>query len=313
MSSFAICLNAIAPLFLMMATGYGAKRAGIIHESDVARINAISFKIFMPMMCFYNVYDGELSSVLRPRLLLFTAIAILVEFALSWIFAARFIRDKASRGVVVQGLYRSNYMIVGLPFALELAGDGALGAAIMVGAVTIPLFNILAVISLEVYHNGEKPRIGGLLRDVAKNPLIIGTFVGLIFLLLHVRLPAVIESAVRDMSKVTSPLMLFLLGAFFHFDGFKRRLAPLIAVCAGRLLVLPAFMLTIAALLGFRGNDFVPLIALFASSTATASFTMAQQMGGDAELAGDIVVLTSALCVVTLFGWGMILKAFALY
>ena len=62
------------------------------------------------------------------------------------------------------------------------------------------------------------------------------------------------------------------------------------------------------SLLGFRGVELVSLLGVFASSTAIASFTMAQQMGGDAELAGDIVVSTSALCSFTLFGWSLLFK-----
>ena len=64
--------------------------------------------------------------------------------------------------------------------------------------------------------------------------------------------------------------------------------------------------------MGFRGVELVSLLGIFASSTAIASFTMAQQMGGDAELAGDIVVWTSALCSFTLFGWSLLFKLLAL-
>ena len=67
--------------------------------------------------------------------------------------------------------------------------------------------------------------------------------------------------------------------------------------------------LGLGALLGFQGVAFVSLIGVFASPTAVNSFTMAQQMGGDAELAGDIVVSTSALCIVTMFAWSVLFKA----
>ena len=67
--------------------------------------------------------------------------------------------------------------------------------------------------------------------------------------------------------------------------------------------------LTAAFLIGIRGVGFAGLISVFASATAIASFTMTQQMGGDAELAGDIVVSTSALCIVTMFAWSVLFKA----
>ena len=312
MNSLLICLNAIVPLFLMIAAGYLAKRVGIIREEQIPGMNAVAFKVFMPLMCFYNVYSSDLSSVIRPGLMLFVALGILAEFALSWIAGTRITADKPRRGVVIQGLYRSNYLILGMPFAAGLVGEGSLGTAAMVGAVAVPLFNVLAVVALEI-HSGGKPALGTVLRSIVKNPLILGTAAGLAALLIKLRLPGAIESAVRDMSRVTTPLMLFLLGAFFRFDGSKSHRRELITVCAGRLIVIPAVMLTIAALLGFRGIEFVTLIAVFASSTAVASFTMAQQMGGDAALAGDIVVMTSALCSFTLFAWSLLFKSLGLF
>ena len=82
----------------------------------------------------------------------------------------------------------------------------------------------------------------------------------------------------------------------------KRKLFFGIAVTA-------ALLLTAAFLIGIRGVGFAGLISVFASATAIASFTMTQQMGGDAELAGDIVVSTSALCIVTMFAWSVLFKA----
>lgn len=80
-------------------------------------------------------------------------------------------------------------------------------------------------------------------------------------------------------------------------------------MCLVRLFLMPALLLTAAFLIGIRGVGFAGLISVFASATAIASLTMTQQMGGDAELAGDIVVSTSALCIVTMFAWSVLFKA----
>ena len=74
MNSLQICARAILPIFLITAAGYAAKRAGLIREEEVSRFNALAFKVFLPVMCFYNVYTSELSSALRPGLMLFTAL-----------------------------------------------------------------------------------------------------------------------------------------------------------------------------------------------------------------------------------------------
>ncbi len=311
MNSLLICLNAIVPIFFIIAVGYLAKRVGIIRETEVPRMNAVAFKVFMPVMCFYNVYHSELSASVRPRLFLFTFCAIMAVFGASLLFAIRCVRERSRRSVVTQGLYRSNYLILGVPFVAGLMGEDKLGAAAVMGALVAPTFNVLAVILLESY-NGKKPGVGKLALDIAKNPLILGSLGGLLFLVTGVVLPAPLETAVRDMSRVSNPLLLFLLGAFFHFGDAKEHWRELAAVTLGRLIVIPAIALSAAIALGFRGADLATLTAVFASSTAVASFTMAEQMGGDAKLAGNIVVMTSACASFTLFAWSLLFKSLGL-
>lgn len=302
-----LCLSAVLPLLLVVAVGYAAKRAGFIREQDVPRANKWAFTVFMPLMCFYNIYTSDLSSALRPRLIVFTIGAILAVYALSVLFAARAVKRRESRSAVIQGLFRSNYVILGLPLAAGLSADGDIGVAAVLGAVVVPIFNALAVVTLEVYR-GEKPDGKKLLLDILRNPLILGSAAGILFLALGVRLPEIIEKPVRDLGRAASPLMLFLLGAFFSFRVKGGARGYLAAVCLGRLLVVPALTLSCAALLGFRGIELISLLAVFASPTAVASFTMAEQMGADAELAGNIVVSTSFLSAFTLFGWSFLLK-----
>lgn len=311
MDNLILCLSAILPILLLAALGYTAKRAGLIREEDVPRANKWSFAIFMSLMCFYNIYTSDLSSALRPRLIVFTLLAILAEYALSFL-CTRGIKEPARRGVMIQGLFRSNYAILGLPMAAGLAAGGDIGVAAVMGAVVVPCFNVLAVITLSLF-NGSKVELRKLLLGIARNPLILGTAAGLLFLLLKIRLPQVLKKPVQDLAKAASPLMLFLMGAFFRFrsDRATRKAASL--VCVGRLLVIPALILGLAALLGFRGVELITLLAVFATPTAVASFTMAEQMGGDAELAGSIVVTGSFLSAFTLFVWSFLFKMLNFY
>ena len=310
MESFVVCLNAVLPIFLLMAAGYAARCFHLLDRADVEKINRIVFRAFMPVMVFYNLYSSDLSSAMRGSLLGYAAIGVLAEYLLSLGYALLFVKEHSRRGVVIQGLYRSNFVIIGLPIAESLVG-GDLGPVAMLLAVVIPIFNILAVITLAVF-NGKKPGLKEVMLDILKNPLIIGSVAGIAALLAGLRLPAPLEKVVSQMSGATSPVLLFLLGAFFQFKGMRSHMRELAAVCAGRLVVFPALFLGLAVAIGFRGVELVSLTGVFASSTAIASFTMAQQMDGDAELAGDIVVWTSALCSFTLFGWSLLFKLMGL-
>lgn len=307
MENFLVCLNAVAPIFLLMALGYAVKCLGYLGREDVEKLNKLLFNIFMPVLMFQNVYNSDLSSAFRPRLLAYAVTAVMAAFFLGILFARVTARERRQKGVLVQAVYRSNFVIIGMPIAQSLTGDADLGPVAILLAVVIPLYNVLAVIVLE-YYNGEKPDAGKLLLGILKNPLIIGTLAAILALLLPFRLPAAVLSVTGQMAQTAGAFLLVLLGAFFRFDGMRRRIRTLLLMSAARLVVIPALFLGLAAALGFRGVELAAMLGIFASAMATSTFPMAQQMGGDAELAGDGVVLTSALCPFTLFFWCLIFK-----
>ena len=311
MKNLLVCVNAVLPIFLLLVVGYLSRILKLVDDGDVRKINRLMFKIFMPAVMFYNVYNSDLSSAVRPKLMLFTVLAVLGAFLLSCLVARWAVKERNQKGVFIQGVFRSNFVIIGIPIVSSLMGDVDLGPVAVLLAVVVPMFNVLSVVILE-YYNGQKADLKKILLEVLKNPLILGTLAGILAVALKVRLPAFLESAVRQLSQAASPVLLVMLGAFFQFDGLSRYRRELSLVCLGRLVVIPAIFLGLGALLGFRGVEMAALLGVFASSTAVNSFTMAQQMGGDAELAGDIVVATSALCSFTLFGWGLLLKSLGL-
>ena len=311
MKNLLVCVNAVLPIFLLLVVGYLSRILKLVDDGDVRKINRLMFKIFMPAVMFYNVYNSDLSSAVRPKLMLFTVLAVIGAFLLSCLVARWAVKERNQKGVFIQGVFRSNFVIIGIPIVSSLMGDVDLGPVAVLLAVVVPMFNVLSVVILE-YYNGQKPDLKKILLEVLKNPLILGTLAGILAVALKVRLPAFLESAVRQLSQAASPVLLVMLGAFFQFDGLSRYRRELSLVCLGRLVVIPAIFLGLGALLGFRGVEMAALLGVFASSTAVNSFTMAQQMGGDAELAGDIVVATSALCSFTLFGWGLLLKSLGL-
>lgn len=307
MENLLISTQAVLPMFLMMAVGYLARRLGMLRREDVFGVNKIAFRIFLPCLLFYNVYASDLSSAVRPLLMLYAVGGVLAVFACAVGFVLLTEKTPARRGVMIQGLFRSNYVIMGLPIATALVGTENLGPVALLIAVVVPLFNMLAVVTLEVFRGG-RPKPGQVLLQIAKNPLVVSSVLGILALLLHVTLPKSVLSAVQSLGAVATPLQLFLLGAFFQFDGLCRYRRALTAVTLGKLVVSPAVFLTLALALGFRDVEFVALLGVFASPTAVNSFTMTQQMGGDAELAGDIVVTTSALSALTFFCWIFLFK-----
>ena len=307
-----ISANAVLPMCLIMALGYGTRRLGWIRREEISVINKIAFRIFLPCLLYYNVYCSDLSGSFDPLLMAYAVGGVLLTFGLSLGYTLLIEKLPERRGVMIQGMFRSNYVIMGIPVATALLGSDQLGTVSILIAVVVPLFNMLAVVVLEVFR-GQKPKPLHILGQIAKNPLVIGSVLGILTLVAGIRLPHILEQTIQSISAIASPLQLFLLGAFFQFSGLKTYRRELVTVSAAKLIVSPGLFLGLGALLGFRGVAFVSLIGIFASPTAVNSFTMAQQMGGDAELAGDIVVVTSAVSMLTMFLWVFLFKSLGMF
>ncbi len=312
MENLMISANAVLPMCLVMALGYGTRRLGWIRREEISTINKIAFRIFLPCLLYYNVYCSDLSGSFDPLLMAYAVGGVLLTFGLSLGYTLLTEKLPERRGVMIQGMFRSNYVIMGIPVATALLGADQLGTVSILIAVVVPLFNMLSVVVLEVFR-GQKPKPLHILGQIAKNPLVIGSVLGILTLAAGIRLPHILEQTIQNISAIASPLQLFLLGAFFQFSGLKTYRRELVTVSAAKLIVAPGLFLGLGALLGFRGVAFVSLIGVFASPTAVNSFTMAQQMGGDAELAGDIVVTTSAVSILTMFLWIFLFKSLGVF
>ena len=308
MESLQISLNAVLPLCLYMAAGYLAKKRGLIDEEIILKFNKVAFLVFLSTSVFNAIYSSDLSTAVKPKLILFVLCGILVEFLYGFLVANKVADQENQKGVIVQGIFRSNFTLIGLAIARALLPHEDIAPVVFLCALITPEFNILAVIALSLY-GGEKVRPREVALRIVTNPLILATAAGILCLLLKVRFPKSIETALNGMAGVATPLMLFLLGAFFRFDSFGNIAKQLSITTAFKLVFNPAIFLTIGYLIGFRGVEFTGLIGIFASSAAVSSFTMSQQMGGDAELAGGIVILTSLFSCLTLFGWCALFKA----
>ena len=110
-----------------------------------------------------------------------------------------------------------------------------------------------------------------------------------------------VEDVFVSLSRAATPLAFTMLGATLSMDGFLKNRKVLTITVLVRMLLVPAVTLSLSLLAGFRGPDLAGLMVFFASPVAVSSFTMAQQMGADGELAGQLVALTSTVSLITIF------------
>ncbi len=325
MSTFLFAINAVLPLVILITIGYILKITKLCSEDFFKQANTLVFKLFLPVNLFYNVYKVNSLSDLSLKTPIFAVCALIVIFFLGLVFAMVSTKDNFKRGAVWQGVFRSNYAILGIPLAGLILGEAAEAEAAFLSAFIVPAFNILAVIALSVFReDGKKPEIKKVLINICKNPLIWGVVIGLItlaFRALFVELGwsfrlsnyGFVTTSIDYLSRVTTPLALIVLGGKFDFKSVVEDKKLIILGTIVRLVVVPALVLTVACgLFNFTGASVVALIIAFASPVAVSSAIMAQEMKADGELAGSLVVSTTICSVVTLTIIIAIVKALAI-
>lgn len=312
LQALSIAFHAIVPLFLIIAVGYTVKRLGWIGPEEVRRFNKVTFYTFMPVMLFYNIYTSDFSQAVRLPYALFVVGMALAMILLAFLITLAAEKTPERRGVMIQAAFRSNFVLLGLPIAAELLPGANFGITALMIAIVVPIYNMMSVVVLE-YFRGGKPKLGEVLLAVIRNPLIIASIVGLLMKALHITLPDVLVSFTGKMNSAATPLILLLLGASFEVRQLSRYKKQLL-VCVGlRLLVFPGAILALAAAIGLRGIEFVTLLAMTAAPTAVNSFNMAQQLGGDSQLAGSAVVVSTAASFFTLFVWITLFKQLGMF
>lgn len=306
MDSLFISLNAVVPLFLMMVVGYIIRLTGLLNDISARQVNKCIFRVFLPLMIFVNVYDTGGGAVLGGSLLFFAAAGVLIEFLIALVLVLLTEQDNSKRGVMLQGMFRSNFVLFGIPIALALFGDSAAGTASLLIAVIIPMFNALAVLALEMF-NGQRPNLWGVLLGIITNPLIIASLLGLLVNYLNWHIPDMLYNTMSTLGGIATPLAFVVLGASMNFGETGRCVGPLLITLLMKLIIFPAAFVGAAILMGFRGAELAVLLTVFGSPIAVSSFTMAQQMGGDDQLAGQLVIFSSVLSIGTmfLFIWGL--------
>lgn len=311
--SFWIAVNAVVPFFCYLALGYGARRLGTVDTPFLDRLTKLIFSIMFPFMTFNNIYAAGRDAVPSLKLLLYVGLAILAVEGLGLWLVPKCIRENPRRGVIIQALYRSNFVLFGIPLTATLYGTDQTSIAAMLAAEVLTIYNITSVIILELFNSqGEKIQAKSLLGKLFRNPMLQGCCVGLLFFFLGIRLPKCLESPISSFANMTTPLAMFALGGTMEFDALRRNARVLLRTVVAKLLLIPLILVGLGYALGLRGIELFLVVAVFGTPVASGSYPMAMNMGGDGPLAGQLVFTSTVAAVLTLFLWIFAMSALGL-
>ena len=192
-------------MFIIMFIGAFIKRAGLITDQETKKFNKIVFIVCFPPMMFSNLYGRELEHAVDLRLIGFAVAVVLGMYALTVLFVLKIERSQKTRGAMIQAIYRSNFVIMGIPVVQNVFGKGDLAVTAMMVTIIVPLYNVIAVLTLEVFR-GSKPNVKDILKNLAKNPILIGAVSGVIAILTGLKLPLALETPINMLGEAASPL-----------------------------------------------------------------------------------------------------------
>ena len=307
MNNFILAMNVVLPLFLTIVFGYFIRRINLVDDYTLKKVNNLIFKTFLPMLLFFNIYNIDIKGALNIKLMIFAPASIIITCIAAGIIIPLIEKDNRKRGVLIQGIFRSNFVLFGLPIAISLFGDDNVGVTSILIAIIVPMFNFLAVIVLQIFKGG-KLDFKNIIKGIITNPLIIASLIGIVMLVLKIKLPTFLEKTISDMSKIATPLALVVLGGSLKIERISNNIKQLIIGITGRLIIVPLIFVPIGICLGFRDVELATIMIMLSAPVAVSSFTMAEQMDGDGDLAAQLVVFTSMFSVITIFIYIFIMK-----
>lgn len=316
LSNIIFSLSVVLPMTLTIAIGYFLKRINFISDAFLKDAKRFCFYVLLPVNLFKSLYDSDIQEI-PVKLIMFSVIGVIIICVLSCFISKNILGNDDRTGVVAHGMFRSNFSYIGLPLASQMFTEANLVSETLldVSLVTmfaIPLSNVLSTIVLSIFSKEKTNNLKKMIYKIITNPCIIGIFVGVVVVgiryLFNIE-PFFIKNNINFLYKVigyiasmATPFSLIVVGAGLDIKhGLKNKTYIFLSV-SFKNLVFPILALYIAYKTNyFNGPAIATLIAFFASPTAVSSAIMAAEMGGDYDLANEIVVVSTVFSAVSLF------------
>lgn len=313
MENLIFSLNATVPVFAMIILGMLFKKIGIIDDVFASRMNKFVFLIPLPVLLFKDLATLDFNTIWDTKFVLFcffiTILCILIVTLLSFL-----LKNKQNQGEFIQASYRSSAALLGIALIQNVYGKATMAPLMIIGSV--PLYNIMAVVVLSFFSPERK----GLSKEVwlktikgiLTNPILIGIIVGILWSLLHLPMPTMLDKTVTSIGNVATPLGLMAMGATFNYKEALGDLKP--ALCASfiKLFGFCAMFLPLAIYLGFQGEQLIAILVMLGSATTVSCFVMAKNMGHTGILTSTVVMLTTIFSGFSITMWLYILKGMGL-
>jgi len=292
--SLQFSFSIIGPICLLLFLGWFLRKTEVINDAFIETASKLVFKVTLPTLLFLSIIKTNRAVEIDFELIAYSVVANFIFFLFSILVTKYWIKEKIDHGVVIQGAFRSNIAIIGLAYVANVYGDPGIALAAVYLAFNTMLYNILAVIILSPKQQDlHSAMLLNVIKSIIKNPLIIGIMLGIVCFILAIPIPKVIIDTGQYFSDMTLPVALLCTGGSLNLkalinNSFNCRFSSTL-----KIVVAPILITSGAYLFGFTGLQLGLIFFMSAAPTAAASYVMARSMGHNADLAANIVAMTT--------------------
>ncbi len=301
-------INTVIPVFLIIAFGAWLRKSQFISAELVNGLNRLVYWIALPTLLFYEIATASYDYRIAGETFLVVLAGTIGSIVAAYVVAAVIRMPAGSIGSFVQGAFRSNLLYVGLPIIIysftnggDFNADNMKKLAIVLMAPLIPIYNVAAVLALLAgRHKLDRSVPLKMLRQIFANPILLACVAGGVYLLVFPPLPIVVVRACTAVGQIALPLALICIGATLVQGRIAGRYLYAFAGSVIKIILSPVLGLLAARLLGLGPAETKVALILLACPTATVSYVMAEQLGGDEQLSAAIVVVSTLLSLLSL-------------
>lgn len=273
----------------------------------------VSFWDGLSKICYWILFPGLLFNLTSTASL---SAAFILPFCLTLLIAATamviygFIAGRligangpATSSLVQAGLRHNGFLM--LAFVQGAFGIAALEIGAIAVAVLVPISNIFAVIIIFLLREGKQDANLGraITAELARNPLMGAIILGGIVNFLSIPVPDFISGAANILGNAALPMLLLCVGASIRISALRAHSAALVLAVLAKLLILPVVMMVVGITLELDKDVLLVLVVLAVAPTATSSFTLAQELGGDAPLMAEIITVQTLVAAIGIPVW----------
>jgi malonate transporter and related proteins len=298
----AVVMAALLPVLLLIVLGFVLKRSLLPLDTQWHGLERLTYYVLLPVLVVQTLLKADLDKVpvagVGGALFISALLMALICLGLRPLLA-RCAIDGPAFTSIFQGATRWQ-TYVALAVSGNLYGDVGLALASVALIAIVPLGNIFSVAVLAHYASPEKQSVGAIVMAVVRNPLIWACVIGLALNVLHIPLPQIWHEVADALGRSSLAIGLLVTGAGLHLSGiFRPGLAASVAVFL-KLVLMPILAVPMALWFGVSGSHLAIVAACAAVPTASSTYVLARQMGGDAPLLAQIITLQTILAAITM-------------